>query len=171
MQRPSPVALAEKGRRAIAQLRLIGRVEREMVVGQIEALVNFEPGLLERPVHFSARLSHQCAAIAAVQRFEGLGRATLAGADAVKGAGEVGGQLLFGTRVPQAERSVQVAVGRREGRFAVAGQLGEVAGGQGIDLLLGQRLIVQRGEQAVQGSAIFEKVDGAGEVGHGGLLR
>ena len=169
---PSFVSRMQGRSGIVAEMAQVGEDERQVVLGQVDALGNAQLVRAQLPVYLAASLAHELACpLSAKQRFEGLGRAALAGADAVEGAGEVGGQLLFGARVPQAQRSVQIAIGRREGGFAVAGQPGEVAGGQGVNLLLGQRLIVQRGEQAVQGGAIFEKVDGAGEVGHGGLLR
>ena len=91
--------------------------------------MNFEPGLLERPVHFSARLSHQCAAIAAVQRFEGLGCLTALGRRTVEHPRKIGSQSLARTRMAQSQGTVQIVVAIGIGRPVLLGQATQVLRG------------------------------------------
>ena len=60
-------------------------------VGQIAALGNAQLVRAQLPVYLAASLAHELTwPLGAKQRFEGLGRAALAGGS-VEGAGEVGG--------------------------------------------------------------------------------
>ena len=86
------VAFAQRLGRLIAEMGEVGEDERQVVLGQIDALGNAQLVRAQLPVYLAASLAHELTwPLGAKQRFEGLGRAALAGADAVEGAGEVGG--------------------------------------------------------------------------------
>ena len=67
----------------------VGEDERQVVLGQIDALGNAQLVRAQLPADLAASLAHELTwPLGAKQRFEGLGRAALAGANAVEGAGE-----------------------------------------------------------------------------------
>lgn len=127
-----------------------------MVVGEVVAGAFPHAVLAVQAVHLVVGVLEQQAFLAREHRLVGRGVAAFPRRRPGEGAREVHCQLLARAGVPLRQRTLHVVQALRH-EFSRAGECRKASLGDAVDLLLGERFVVQRRHHVVEGRAAFER--------------